>query len=306
MSWIELRLDTTAEGIDWVRTLLATVNYSDDLDITAIEPTTAPYPFTVRLYLPEASTLQQQIIADLLAPLQRTGLSTALQATLVSQKPEFAEAIGHRIGRFVVLAPDSFTQLQPDEIPLRLEKTLTFGSGMHPTTIVSLRLLDRHLRPEMKALDLGSGSGILSVAMAKLGVQVVAIDNDPIAVQATQAAVLRNRVESQVTVRGGSLGRGSELGHWMNGNLNADAASIAPIAAFDLIVANILAWVHVALAPDYHRALRQSETQASLLITAGFTIDFAGEVEAALSEAGFVATDRETFNEWVALAHRLA
>ena len=305
MSWIELRLDTTAEGIDWVRTLLATANYSDDLYITAIEPTTAPYPFTVRLYLPSISALQQQVIANLLAPLQRTGLTTALQATLVPQKPEFSEASGQRIGRFVVLSPDSSTQLQADEIPLRLEKTLTFGSGMHPTTIVSLRLLDRHLRPEMSALDLGSGSGILSVAMAKLGAQVVAIDNDPIAVQATQSAVLRNGVEAQVTVRGGSLGRGSELGHWMSGNLNTDVASIAPIAAFDLIVANILARVHVALAPDYHRALRQSATQPSLLITAGFTIDSADEVNAALSEAGFVAADRELFNEWIALAHRL-
>ena len=305
MSWIELRLDTTAEGIDWVRTLLATADYSDDLYITAIEPTTAPYSFTVRLYLPSISALQQQVIANLLAPLQRTGLTTALQATLVPQKPEFSEASGQRIGRFVVLSPDSSTQLQADEIPLRLEKTLTFGSGMHPTTIVSLRLLDRHLRPEMSALDLGSGSGILSVAMAKLGAQVVAIDNDPIAVQATQSAVLRNGVEAQVTVRGGSLGRGSELGHWMSGNLNTDVASIAPIAAFDLIVANILARVHVALAPDYHRALRQSATQPSLLITAGFTIDSADEVNAALSEAGFVAADRELFNEWIALAHRL-
>ncbi|NEQ28411.1 MAG: 50S ribosomal protein L11 methyltransferase, partial [Microcoleus sp. SIO2G3] len=139
-----------------------------------------------------------------------------------------------------------------------------------------------------------------SVAMAKLGARVVAIDNDPIAVAATASAVQLNNVESQVRVCSGSLGQGSELGHWMNHHSNS-TDSFEPAAEFDLIVTNILARVHIALASDYRQALMPQ----GVVITAGYTIDFADEVDTALVAAGFEQIDREEREEWVAIAHRL-
>ncbi len=323
MPWMELSLDTTHEAVDWVCTLLAETNDIDDVRITEYTEPNLPqisdrdvaqpcWTFTIRLYLhyDAHSRARVEKIVNLLSPLHRTGLATELQMMVVDEKPAHAEVVNpfvRRIGqRFVVLTPDAAYQSEAaDEVTLRLKTSLSFGSGLHPATIISLRLLERYIVPTMNVLDLGSGSGILSVAMAKLGANVLALDNDSTAVQATQDAVRRNGVEQQVTVREGSLGRGSDLGHWMSGNSIDDVPTIEATSTFDLIVTNILARVHIALADDLQRALRRTDAHAGLLITAGFTADYEEEVTTALTEAGLKAVDCERFNEWVALAHRL-
>jgi ribosomal protein L11 methyltransferase len=323
MSWMELSLDTTHEAVDWVCTLLAEMNDIGDVRIAEyIEPNLPhlrdrdiaqpDWTFTIRFYLHHDAHSRERAekIVNLLSPLHRTGLATALQMTVVEEKPIHAEGLNplvHRIGqRFVMLTPDAlYPSEAADEVTLRLKTSLSFGSGLHPATIVSLQLLERYIVPTMNVLDLGSGSGILSVAMAKLGANVLALDNDSIAVQATQDAVSRNGVEQQVTVREGSLGCGSDLGHWMGGDTIDNVPTIEATATFDLIVTNILARVHIALADDFQRALRRTDAHRGVLITAGFTADYEDEVAMALNEAGFEAVDCERFNEWVALAHRL-
>lgn len=323
MAWMELSIDTTPEAVDWVSTLLATADYTGDVNITKyakpnlhglsdrdrVQPCWA---FTICLHLPYDARVSERVeqIDRLLSPLQRTGLTTTPQMSVVEEKPADAgvsNSLIHRIGqRFVVLAPNTPYQSESvDEVTVRLGTTLAFGSGLHPATIVSLKLIERYLVPTMNVLDLGSGSGILSVAMAKLGANVLALDNDNIAVQATQDAVCFNEVEQQVTVREGSLGRGSDLGHWMGGNTIDNVPTFNTTASFDLIVTNILARVHIALADDFRRALRQTDAGTGFLITAGFTTDYEEEVNTALIEVGFEAVDCERFNEWVALAHRL-
>ncbi len=323
MPWMELSIDTTHEAVDWVRTLLAATHYTGDVHITkytepnlnhitnrdVIQPCWA---FTICLYLPYDVRVRGRVeeIVNQLSPLHRTGLTTAVQMAVVEKKPEHAGALSplvHRIGQqFVVLSPDAPYQSETaDEIPLRLKTSLAFGSGLHPATIISLQLLERYIVPTMNVLDLGSGSGILSVAMAKLGARVLALDNDSIAVQSTQDAVRRNGVEQQVTVMEGSLGCGSDLGHWMGGDTINNVPTIEATATFDLIVTNILARVLIALVDDFRRALRRSDAYGGLLITAGFTAEREEEVATALIEAGFEAVDCERLNEWVALAHRL-
>lgn len=322
MAWMELSLDTTHEAVDWVSTLLAETDYTEDISITqyvqlepqhpaAQEVDQSNWAFTIRLYLPNDVSVSDRIekIANLLQPLHRTGLTTALEIAVVEEKLAHAgtSPLVHRIGqRFIVLPAEApYSSKAADEIPLRLGTTLTFGSGFHPATISCLRLLERCIVPSMNVLDLGSGSGILSVAMAKLGAQVLALDNDRIAVQATQEAVSCNQVEQQVTVREGSLGRGSDLGHWMGRNTSDKVPTINATASFDLIVANILARIHIALADDYRRALRQTDAYTGLLITGGFTTDYQDEVTNSLIEAGFETVDCERLGDWVALVHRL-
>ena len=102
----------------------------------------------------------------------------------------------------------------------------------------------------------------------------------------------------------GSLGSGNDLGHWMGGSTSDNLPTSNVKSSFDLIVANILARVHIALAHDFQHALRTG-AHTGFLITAGFTTDYQEEVDAALIEAGFEAIDYERRNEWVALAHRL-
>ena len=309
MSWIELSLNATYEAVDWIRTLLAEVNYTNDIQINNYwlpdrSLSQNDWAFTICLYLPHEVGVDSRLekIADLLAPLHRAGLTTALEIATIAEKPVEARDRTHRIGqRFVVLAPDTFYQPQPNDILLKLETSLSFGSGFHPATRLSLELLERHIHSAMHVLDLGCGSGILSVAIAKLGATVLALDNDPIAVKSTQTAVQQNEVESQVTILEGSLGRGSDLGHWMGGTTQEKVPRFEQAANFDLIVANIFARVHIALAPDFRQALRPS----GMVIAAGFTVDYADEVTKAFTEAGFEEVDRVRSQEWVAITYRL-
>jgi ribosomal protein L11 methyltransferase len=331
MAWTELSLDATSEAVDWISTLLSTIEYGGEITVTPYQseseadrpialqhsPSAADdgsdsepnWAFTIYLYLPEqVSQADIDRIASLLLPLHRTGMATDLRWADVDEQHRLIQPLDpciHRIGqRFVVLAPNSAYQHPTRDIPLILETSRSFGSGLHPTTMVSLRLLERHVIPNMYGLDLGSGTGILSVAMAKMGARVLALDNDRLAVQATQAAVSLNHVEQTVAVIEGSLGQGSELGHWMGGETIGPVSTVEPKGAFDLIIANILPWIHIKLASDFQQALRPTSPHR-LLLTAGYTTEYEPEVLTALAEVGFQPIDRDQQDEWVGLAFRL-
>ncbi|PZV14364.1 MAG: 50S ribosomal protein L11 methyltransferase [Pseudanabaena sp.] len=314
MSWIELSLDTTNEAVDWVCTLLANAIAAEDLHISEYSDRSEKWKFTIKLYLPKDTQIYQRIeaIAAILQPLHRTGMTSELQTFVVSQKPLKIEhspenSLIRRIGdRFVILSADSDYQPRTSqEIILHLQNSLAFGSGLHPATILSLQLIERHVKPKIHALDLGSGSGILSVALAKLGATVLAIDNDLIAVVATQDAVERNQVSSQVTVLEASLGSASQLGHWMGGDSIESVPEVAANGQFDLIVANIFARVHISLAAEFYKALHNTSVHSGILITAGYTSDREEDVTSAMSSAGFVQCDRAQIDEWVAIAYRV-
>ncbi|MGV0025673.1 50S ribosomal protein L11 methyltransferase [Phormidesmis priestleyi] len=303
MSWIELSLHATHEAVDWVCTLLSTAHFMGDIQISNYT-SGENWAFTLCLYLPNDRHARNQVdaIAALLSSLHRTEMTTALEIAVLEERPTQINPFVCRIGqRFAIVNSAQPVPLQPEDIPLQITTSLSFGSGFHPATRLSLQLLERYVSPNMQALDLGSGSGILSVAMAKLGANVLALDNDAIAVDSTQAAVNLNHVTNRVTVRAGSLGIGSGLGHWMGGETQETVDTFMPEASFDLIAANIFARVHIALASDFKKALRPS----GLLIAAGFTDDRTAEVSQALEEVGFEAIETQRLDEWVALAYRL-
>ena len=317
MQWIELSVNTTEEAVDWVCTLLTQAKYTGDVrvakyneidsELNTVKP---EWAFTICLYLAYDTHANIFIdkIADLLSPLQRTGMSSKLQTAVVENKPVLGEKVSflHRIGkRFVILSPDTYYKPQtPEEIIIRLETSLAFGSGLHPATILSMKLLERHVLPQMNVLDLGSGSGILSVAIAKLGANVLAIDNDHVAVRSTQDAVVRNGVEKQVKVMEGSLGHGSTLGHWMGGDIISNVPVIDAQHNFDLIVANIFARIHISLAADYQQALRQSSENGGILIAAGFTSDYEEAITTTFAENGLKKVDCEQLDDWIAIAYQ--
>lgn len=220
MLLLELSFDATHEAIDWVSTLLAETDYTGEVHVMpyaepqlycpiateqdVIQPSWA---LTIYLYLPSEPHVNElgEKIVNLLSPLERVGLITAPQTAMVEEKPAYATQFNplvHRIGqRFVVLTPNApYQSASEKDVTIRLKKTLCFGSGLHPTIIVSLKLLERYIVPNMNVLDLGSGSGILSVAIAKLGASVLSLDNDLVAVEATTDAVRLNRVERQVVI----------------------------------------------------------------------------------------------------------
>ncbi|GJD15571.1 LSU ribosomal protein L11P methyltransferase [Rivularia sp. IAM M-261] len=316
MSCIELTLDTTSEAVDWVCTLLASTNYTSDITVNKYTSTDDNrrqnnWTCTINFYLPNntQASVRIQEIENLLSPLHRTALTSTLEAYVIAEKPNKSDIKNEpiQIGeRFVVLNSDAIDLPNISErIIIKLKTSLAFGSGLHPATILAIKLLERHITNNMNVLDLGCGSGILSVAAAKLGANVLALDNDAVAVEATQDAITRNNVTDKVRVIQGSLGRGSEMGNWMGGANTGNVSSISPNGNFDLIVANILGRIHTTLAPDYRQALYKENQSSGILITSGYDQDYEESVTKALLTQGFEIIDSERLNEWVALTYRL-
>lgn len=123
------------------------------------------------------------------------------------------------------------------EVVLELDPGMAFGTGQHETTQMCLEYLEKLVQTGMTVVDVGTGSGILAIAAAKLGAsRVWAGDNDPIAVLAAQRNVVRNGVEHIVSVQ------------------RAEGCDGAPPC--DLLVANLTAGMVLELLADFARCLR--------------------------------------------------
>lgn len=315
MPWIELSVGAASEAVDWVSMIIAASAFRDN--VIVVEPTTAAsdepmsdmqtaWEYTVRVFAPHDAPIERGATAldQELGALRRARLVGDLYIEEVEHLPLLPEAIRsapQRIGQhFVILSAEHEAALEPLDRVLRLAPGGAFGTGLHPATRVSLEMLERYAAPGTYALDLGSGSGILSVALARMGARVLALDNDPLAARATEETVSLNGLDHMIAVAAGSLGGGADLGHWMGGTQAVDSTRVDDDHVFDLVVANLFARIHVAVAPDYQQAVKPN----GVLITAGFTIDREDEVSTRLQDLGFEPLDRVEAGEWIALAHR--
>ena len=165
------------------------------------------------------------------------------------------------IGPFLVTP--TWEDLAPSQkIIIRLDPGLAFGTGQHPTTRMCLELLAETVQSGQRALDVGCGSGILSVALAKLGAVVTGSDLDPWCVEATIQNAQLNQVE--IEVHGDA-----DLG-WMK-------------APFPFVIANLMSDLLIRLAPELSRVTEVGGT----LVVSGISAPRADEVESALQKAGF-------------------
>lgn len=185
-----------------------------------------------------------------------------------------------RFGRHLVVRPSwEPYEPKPGDLVIDLDPGMAFGTGTHESTALCMELLEKHATTS-PALDVGTGSGILALAMAKLGAShVQAIDIDPLAVKAAEENARLNGLEDRVTARQGDL-------------ISAVSGRYA------LACANILADVIMALAPD----LRQVLLPGAPFICSGIIRDRADEVEARLLALGYSLQDRLSRGEWVAFA----
>ena len=191
--------------------------------------------------------------------------------------------VAHLGERFVIKPSWREYEAQPHEIVLELDPGMAFGTGLHPTTQMCLAALEKYARPQMHTLDLGTGSGILAIGAAKLGLKsIVAIDNDPVAVKAAMENVQLNHVEAAVRCSVGSL---------------AEAAA----ETYDLIVVNILARVIIAMCED---RLSRVVRSGGLAIFAGLIDTQEYGVREALTTQRLSVIDRLQDKDWVCLIAR--
>ncbi|WP_245587804.1 50S ribosomal protein L11 methyltransferase [Desulfovibrio inopinatus] len=171
--------------------------------------------------------------------------------------------------RFEILPPWSADQADPTRTPIFIEPKMAFGTGHHPTTALCLEHLSNlvesgRIKKNMEFLDLGTGSGILGIALSLLGLTGVGLDIDPLAMHCARENVLRNHVAEKFTLAAGSLD------------------SLAVTRGFDVVVANILAGPLISMAPD----LLDCVAQDGVLILSGILSHQAEDVARAYSRRG--------------------
>jgi ribosomal protein L11 methyltransferase len=307
-TWLELSVAADHEAVEAVSEILSRVAPGG----TSVEPAfelvdeglaarvDVARPAIVRAHLPvrEVGALRAAVAAagrDL-GHLQAFGLRPIgdLAARLVHEA-DWADAWKRhfpvlRVGRRIVIRPTwRRHRRQPDDVVLALDPGMAFGTGLHPTTRLCLaaieRLADRGVLTgagpgggPARVLDVGSGSGILAIAAAKLGAgQVRAVDVDPIAAEATASNARRNGLVRRIRAAEGSVPTGE-----------------GPV---DVVLANLIASLLVALAPALAGELRPG----GLLVASGIFTDREGDVRAAFEAAGLRVTERSAEGDWVAL-----
>ncbi|HAA0649439.1 50S ribosomal protein L11 methyltransferase [Listeria innocua] len=179
----------------------------------------------------------------------------------------------------IVPSWESYTA-SANEIIIELDPGMAFGTGTHPTTQLCIRALSDYLQPGDELIDVGTGSGVLSIASAKLGAKsILATDLDEIATRAAEENITLNKTEHIITVK--------------QNNLLQDINK----TNVDIVVANILAEVILLFPEDVYKALKPG----GIFIASGIIEDKAKVVEEALKNAGLIIEKIEQQGDWVAI-----
>lgn len=300
MKWLELSLAVKSEAVE----AIAEVFHRLGRGGVALEESLVPspdgegllpdltQPVTVRTYLPldRSTARRKRLLREALGHLSLIVPLPPLQERELAEE-DWAEAWKahfevHRVGRRLVIKPSWRDYTPKDkELVLELDPGMAFGTGLHPTTRLCLLQLEKYVCLGSTVLDLGTGSGILALAMARLGAsRVVALDTDPVAVKAARANVRRNRLGRRIQVTRGTLPGG-------NPEPEVPILSLEP---FHLVVANITARVLRQKAEGLAQALRPQ----GLLIASGLIAEQVAETVADFEAVRLTIEDIQAEEDW--------
>jgi ribosomal protein L11 methyltransferase len=183
--------------------------------------------------------------------------------------------------RFTIVPTwEIYTPVTSDELIIELDPGMAFGTGTHPTTVMCIQALERTVHPGDRVIDVGTGSGVLTIAAAMLGAEDVrAFDLDEIAVTIARINIKLNKVSAVTTIEQNNLLEGVEEN------------------SADVIVANILAEVILRFTDDVARVIKTG----GFFIASGIIQQKKDLVKAGLVAAGFEITETILMEDWVAL-----
>jgi ribosomal protein L11 methyltransferase len=296
--WLELTVTCDNEAIEAVSEILCRVGSGSAVrptrlirdpadELSAREDPTAPYEITAHIPEDEAAPAAVESTERALWHLQAFGLRPVGELRVRSvDDADWTDAwkagyAPQRIGRVVIVPSWLDEPIRPDEVALRLDPGMAFGTGLHPTTRGCLTLLQEISPMPPVVLDVGSGSGILALAALRLGAErAVCYDTDPLAVEATLANAEANGLADRVTASLGSLPATGE--------------------PYPLVAANLVAAALIDLAEPFAAHTAAGAT----LLASGIIESRADEVLAALTANAFVLDHRLDDGEWVSLRLR--
>ncbi|MCY4557138.1 MAG: 50S ribosomal protein L11 methyltransferase [Chloroflexi bacterium] len=281
MSWHELSINVPFEYVEPVSYLFERYGYGLSVE-------TRPGEFAVlRSYLP---SLSRQRLAHI-----EVGIKLAssvadlgeLQIRPLDDNEDWRDNWKQhftllRVGNNLVIKPSWIDyETQPGDVLVELDPGLAFGTGYHPTTYSCLEALEELVRPGSNVLDVGTGSGILTIAAAKLGAgHITAVDIDGHAVRAAQRNFRRTGIAERVNAQSGSIPSAATRG-----------------VNYDIAVANISARGISIVSP----AIPDLLTRDGVFIASGIIVDQHDEAVSAINDAGLVISEIRQKEDWVTI-----
>jgi len=189
------------------------------------------------------------------------------------------------LGRVTIVPAWEKYEPREDEVIIRMDPGMAFGTGTHETTRLVIRLMQDELKGGERLLDVGTGSGILSICASKLGaLSCNAYDIDPVAVKVARENALADGC-TNITVGVSDLLKGVDLS----------------LGKYDFCVANIVADIIIRMLPDIGKYVKAGAP----LILSGIIAEREGEVREAVIANGFTVEKVITENDWVGMLVRL-
>lgn len=308
MKWSEICIHTSNEAIEPISNILHEAGSSgvvieDPFDLTKeredqfgeiyqLNPEDYPEEgVIVKAYLPVNSFLGETVeaIKDSINNLIIYDIDIGINEVTISElnEEEWATAWKKyyhpvKISEQFTIVPtwEIYTPVSSDELIIELDPGMAFGTGTHPTTVMSIQALERTVRPGDRVIDVGTGSGVLSIASAMLGAEDIrAYDLDEVAVKAARLNIKLNKVNDVVTISQNNLLDG------------VDEQSA------DVVVANILAEVILRFTDDASRVIKPG----GYFIVSGIIQQKKDLVKDALVESGFEIKETILMEDWVAM-----
>ncbi|MEH7178805.1 50S ribosomal protein L11 methyltransferase [Neobacillus vireti] len=308
MKWSELSIHTTNEAIEPISHILHEAGASgvvieDPFELTKeredqfgeiyqLNPDDYPEEgVIVKAYLQVNSFLGETVdaIKDSINNLIIHNIDIGLNKVTISEvnEEEWATAWKKyyhpvKISEKFTIVPtwETYNPVSSDELIIELDPGMAFGTGTHPTTVMCIQALERSVRPGDRVIDVGTGSGVLSIAAAMLGAEDVrAFDLDEVAVTSARLNIKLNKVSEKVTTKQNNLLDG----------VDENSA--------DVIVANILAEVILRFTEDVARVVKPG----GYFIASGIIQQKKDEVKEGLIQSGFEITETILMEDWVAI-----
>jgi ribosomal protein L11 methyltransferase len=289
MDWCEIRIAASEE----VREAIS--NRLFELGAQGITENGTGVGATLHAYFPqpEIKKVQIELTTYLLSlqalfpklPRPKVDVMPVKNENWTEKYKEFYKA--QTLGSQFFLKPlwDKETKIPQGRIPILMEPGQAFGTGLHPSTKLCIRLFEAEIervgKPSaVRCVDIGTGSGILAIVAAKLGVkQITAIDNDPIAVETARENFEVNEC-SYIVASGEDISK-------LKG-------------PFDIIFSNILLETHRELAAQYKKLL----APAGALILSGLLGDQRADIDQVMRSHKFCLEESENLQEWAAFLYR--